>query len=71
MLLFQSEEHIDRWCRRRGLPRGATMSPVQTWRLALAWYADKLEPGWRRKTADEAEAVFVQVGLHGPFWSLR
>lgn len=71
MLLFRSEEHVDRWCKRRDLPRGATMSPEQCWHLAHAWYADKLSPDWRRKTPDEAQAVFAQIGLTGPFWNLR
>ena len=71
MLLFRSEEHLDRWCAFRKLPRGGTMSPEQCWRLALAWYADKLSPDWRRKTLEEAEAALVGIGLTGPFWSLR
>ena len=34
MLLFRSEEHIDRWCKSWDLPRGATLSPRQTWKLS-------------------------------------
>ncbi|MGQ0571565.1 MAG: hypothetical protein ACT4P5_18850 [Armatimonadota bacterium] len=71
MLLFRSEEHIDRWCRSRDLPRGGTMTLAQGWELAYGWYADKLLPDWRRKTLDEAEALLAEVGLIGPFWSLR
>ena len=71
MLLFRSEEHIARWCARRELPRGGTMTPEQAWRLARAWYADKLDAQWRRKTAEEAEAVFAELGLTGSFWNLR
>jgi hypothetical protein len=71
MLLFQSEEHIGRWCTSRDVPRGATMTPDQGWKLARAWYADKLHPEWRRKTVDEAEAVFKEIGLTASFWSLR
>ncbi len=41
------------------------------WRLAQLWYADKREPGWRRRTLDEAEAVFAGLGLVGEFWRLR
>jgi hypothetical protein len=41
------------------------------WRLADAWYKDRLSPDWRRKTAEEAEAVFAEIGLVGPFWQLR
>ena len=71
MLLFRSEEHVDRWCAFREQPRGATMSPQQCWQLARTWYADKLSPNWRRKTLDEAEAALAAVGLTGPFWRLR
>lgn len=71
MLLFRSEEHVARWCTRRAMARGGTMTPEQAWRLARAWYADKLEAGWRRKTVEEAEAVFAEIGLSGSFWSLR
>ena len=71
MLIFRSEEHVDRWCAFRELPRGGTMSPEQCWRLAQAWYADKASPDWRRRTLEEAEAVLADVGLTGAFWSLR
>ncbi len=68
MLLFRSEEHIDRWCAFRELPRGATLTPEQNWQLARAWYGDKLSPSWRRNTAEEAEALFRRIGLSGSFW---
>ena len=71
MLLFRSEEHLERWCAFRELPRGGMMVPEQCWQLARAWYADRLRPDWRRKTLEEAEAAFAAVGLTGPFWSLR
>jgi len=71
MLIFRSEEHIDRWCASRELTRGAAMSPEQCWQLAQAWYANVLRPDWRRKTLDEADATLASIGLTGPFWSLR
>lgn len=71
MLLFRSEEHIDQWCAWRGLSRGATMTPEQCLRLAHAWYATVLSPQWRRRTVDEAQALFAEIGLTGPFWNLR
>lgn len=70
MLLFRSEEHVDRWCESRRLPRGATMTPVQCWQLAREWYSDRLSPSFRRKTVDEAHAIFERIGLTGPFWRL-
>jgi hypothetical protein len=71
MLAFRSEEHVARWCESQGLARGALLTPAQQWRLADAWYANRLAPDWRRRTPDEAEALFREVGLAGDFWRLR
>ena len=71
MLAFRSEEHVERWCRKRRVPIGAIFSLEQAWRLGRAWYADKLSPDWRRATPEEAEAIFAEIGLTGDFWSLR
>jgi hypothetical protein len=81
MLLFRSEEHRDNWLVARGLRRGATLSVVQQWELARIWYGDqpgagsagphnRMSPDWRRRTPDEAQAVFDSLGLTGPFWKL-
>lgn len=50
---------------------GATMTLEQQWELAHAWYADRMSPGWRRRTPEEAEALFSGIGLTGDFWRLR
>lgn len=72
MLLFRSEEHVDRWCRSWGLARGATLSPLQIWRLADAWYSpDRRDPAWRRRSVEETESLLAALGLTGSFWSLR
>ena len=70
MLLFRSEEHLENWLTERGIGRGATMTVDQQWRLADTWYSDRLEPDWRRRTPEEAQAVFARFGLTGPFWQL-
>jgi len=44
------------------------MSLDQCWKLARAWYPKRLKPGWRRKSAEEMQAVFDGVGLEGEFW---
>lgn len=71
MLLFRSEGHVETWCRQRGVPPGATLSVQQLWALARTWYADLLDPAWRRRTAEGGEAAFAGVGLTGEFWRLR
>jgi hypothetical protein len=70
MLAFRSEAHVDRWCKARGVPRGASFSLEQAWGLARAWYRDRLSPGWRRFTPEEGEAIFARLGLTGDFWRL-
>ena len=62
MLAFRSEAHVERWLEQRELERGAAFSAEQMWRLAHAWYANRLAPDWRRTTPDEAQAVFAEIG---------
>ena len=71
MLLFRAEEHIETWCRQWSQPRGSVLTIPQAWQLAHAWYANKMEPDWRRATLEETEALFETLGLTGPFWNLR
>jgi len=71
MLLFRSEEHARGWREARGFRDAQTLSLEVGWRLARAWYVRKLEPGWRRHTLEEAEALFADLDLTGDFWRLR
>lgn len=67
MLLFRSEEHLERWSD----PRGATLSLDTAWRLAQAWFGVyRGLPEWRRRTADEIRALFTSLELTGDFWRL-
>ncbi len=70
MLLFRSEEHVERWRRERGLRHGEILTAQQQWDLARIWYSDRMEPDWRRRTPEEAEAVFATLGLTGDSWKL-
>jgi len=70
MRLFRSEEHVARWSEETGLPVGDVFSLDSLWRLAQLWFADRLSPSWRRRTPDEAHAIFAKSGLHGAFWKL-
>lgn len=52
------------------MPRGALLSIRQLWGLSRAWYGDRLSAQWRRKTPEEAQEIFEELGLTGPFWKL-
>jgi hypothetical protein len=72
MLFFRSEEHVTRWCQAWRFERGGILSLETGWKLAQAWYGpDRREPNWRRRTVEEAEELFGQLGLTSPFWALR
>ena len=68
MLLFRSEETVKRWCDSRRLPPRPLVSIDQLWRLAVAWYANRLTVDSRRPAPDEMVSVFALIGLTGPFW---
>ena len=71
MLIFRSEEHVDRWCAQHDLGRGALMTPETCWQLARAWYENKLKADWRRHTVEGTERLLRRLGLTDAFWSLR
>jgi hypothetical protein len=70
MLLFRSEDELERWCEDEGCEEGAVMPVEQLDRLARAWYGDRLDPNWRPGTREESQALLDAVGLTGEFWQL-
>jgi len=68
MLLFRSEEHVERWCRTRGLPKRPLVSLDQLWELSVAWYSNRLTPEARRPMGTEIREIFDRLGLTDPFW---
>jgi|RhiMetdeSRZDD1v2_1073273.scaffolds.fasta_scaffold20154_3 hypothetical protein len=70
MLLFRSEEHVERWLEARSLERGSIFTPNQMWTVAKTWFESRLARDWRRFSVDEAQALFDRAGLRGAFWQL-
>jgi hypothetical protein len=71
MLLFWSEEHVEKWCKDWDMSCGEVIPLNKCCRLAQAWYgADRREPEWRRRTIDEAAELFSELGFTSPFWRL-
>lgn len=69
MLLFRSEDHVERWLADGRRPRGETLSLARQWDLARAWFRGRHLAGWKKRSPAEAEAVFRSVGLTGDFWT--
>ncbi len=68
MLLFRSEEDIERWLRETGEQRGETLTLQQVWNLSLAWYSDRMSPGFRGRSGSEVRAIFSRLGMTSQFW---
>jgi hypothetical protein len=69
MLLFRSEEGIDRGAAEKGVTRGESLSLERIWELSKLWYGGRLDPTYRGRSAAEVEGIFQRVGLTSPFWS--
>ena len=53
------------------LEPGAVVSAKTLWRLAVAWYGDRLQRAWEPHAAGVAQEILESVGLSGDFWKLR
>jgi len=71
MLLFRSEETVDRWCQEHRVPRRPLVTLDQLRHLAVAWYGNRLTLDSRRPSPDEMVGIFASIGLTGPFWDPR
>jgi hypothetical protein len=68
ILFFSSSAAIDDWCVRHGRPRGAVLDMATGIALATEWFGDYASPDWRRKTPEQARAIFEKLRLDPTFW---
>ena len=51
-------------------PRGTRVELATLSALARDWYGDRLDPGWRPRSAEESQRILGAHGLTGDFWRL-
>lgn len=68
MLLFRSEEWIDKWCRRHNLTRGEVLSLQQVWELSKLWYDNRLSLEYHGRNIEQVKEIFKQASLTSSFW---
>lgn len=68
MLIFRSEEHVDRWL--AGRPPGAVIPLDTLAALATAWWGTRLAPDWQPRSRAQSQAILDDLGLTDPFWDL-
>ncbi len=57
------------WCSQSGEPLGEVLPLEQVWKLARAWYDNRLSPDYRGRSVEQAVALFEGLGLRSGFWS--
>lgn len=62
---------MSRWCDQWNQLRGAIISLEQQWKLAQAWYVDRMDMEWRRKTTGEIDLLWQELGFASPFWDVH
>lgn len=70
MLVFQTEEQIDKWSRRHDIPKGDVQPIAHAWEFSKVWYGRHLDPDWKKWTVDEAKEIFSRFNLTHPVWDL-
>ena len=68
MLLFRSEEWVDKWCKRNHLERGEILTIDQVWELSKLWYDNRLSVDFHGRSIEQVAEVFRQAGLKSKFW---
>jgi hypothetical protein len=68
MLLFQSEESIEKWCKRNNLERGEVLSVNQVWELSKLWYYNRLSVDYHGRSVEQVAEIFKHAGLTSAFW---
>jgi len=71
MLLFQSEEWIDKWCKRKNLERGEVLTLHQVWELSKLWYDNRLSLEYHGRSTEQVAEIFEKVGLKSKFWYVQ
>ncbi len=67
---FRTVADVDAWCARHRAARGAVHALAQVNDLARRWYGGHLDPGWKKWSNVEAQAIFHAAGLTGGFWDV-
>jgi hypothetical protein len=71
MLLFRSEEWIDKWCERNHLERGEILTVGQVWELSKLWYGNRMSVEFHGRSMEQVAEIFQTAGLKSKFWYLE
>ncbi|MCE7995184.1 MAG: hypothetical protein HEP71_24610 [Roseivirga sp.] len=70
MLVFESEEQIDRWTTKHNIKKGDIQPIDKIWQFSKKWYGNHLNPEWTKWTIEEAKEMFEEFELSDSIWKL-
>ena len=70
MLVFESEEQIDKWSKKHNIPKGDIQPIDRIWNFSKKWYGNHLNPDWTKWTIEEAKEMFREFELSDRIWKL-
>lgn len=70
MLVFETQDQIDKWCRRHHITKGDVQPLSKIWEFAKVWYGDHLNPNWKKWTTEEVKRIFDRFSLTGEIWKI-
>tara|TARA_Y100000385_G_scaffold287887_2_gene353175 strand:- start:3530 stop:4210 length:681 start_codon:yes stop_codon:yes gene_type:complete len=70
MLVFESEEQIDKWSKKHNIPKGDIQPIDRIWNFSKKWYGNHLNPDWAKWTIEEAKEMFREFELNDRIWKL-
>ncbi|KAJ5787188.1 hypothetical protein N7457_002178 [Penicillium paradoxum] len=65
---FPSKQEAEQWPRKYGFHTGDIITLDAAWQLSKAWYHDKHEHGYDRKSAEEVDELYTRLGMTSDFW---
>ncbi|WP_281558285.1 alkylmercury lyase family protein [Thalassomonas sp. RHCl1] len=70
MLMFETSNDIDDWCKRHAIPKGDIQPIDKIWEFSKVWYGNHLNPNWVKWSVDEAKDIFQRFELSHSIWNM-
>ncbi len=70
MLMFESIEDVQDWCRRHAISMGDVQPINKIWEFSKVWYGKHLDRDWTKWSIEDAKEIFRRFELDHSIWQL-
>ncbi|MEX0272995.1 MAG: organomercurial lyase, partial [Flavobacteriaceae bacterium] len=70
MLMFESKEDVEDWCRRHSISMGDVQAINKIWEFSKVWYGKHLDQDWTKWSVEDAKKIFNRFELDHSIWQL-